>query len=124
MNAINVFFKDTRPLIISAVSFSLLGPAAILYLSLSNFYTQLTTHEHGFYSLAAVTFLALFGTVLSTVLFFKLIKDTNPIFGSSVSYLIPIVALVWGLWDGEQLFIPQMVGMITILTGIYLIKKG
>lgn len=124
VNAINAFFKDTRPLIISAVSFSLLGPLALAYLACSGFYTQLTTHEYAYYSMASVTFLALFGTVLSTVLFFKLIKDTNPIFGSSVSYLIPIVALIWGLSDGEQLFIPQMIGMATILTGIYLIKKG
>lgn len=122
VNAVKSWFSNTTPLIISAVSFSLLGPIAIIYLLSFGTFEQLTTHEYAWYSLGAVAVLALVGTALSTIIFFKLIQETNAIFGSSVAFAIPIFAVLWGLYDGEQFYLIQLFGMFAVLIGIYLIR--
>jgi drug/metabolite transporter (DMT)-like permease len=48
---------------------------------------------------------------------------TNPIFASSVTYIIPVVAVIWGLLDGEQLRAPHYIGMALIIFGVYLANK-
>ena len=123
VNSIKAWFKDTSPIIISAVSFSLLGPICAIYLFSTTFIEHLTTHEYGWHSLAAVIFLALIGTGLATILFFKLIQDTDAIFGSSVAFVIPIFAVLWGLFDGESFYLIQVLGMVLVLIGIYLIRE-
>jgi len=122
-NAIKAWFSNTSPLIISAVSFSMLGPIAAVYLFSTTFIEHLTTHEYGWNSLAAVVFLALVGTALSTIIFFKLIQDTDAIFASSVAFVIPIFAVLWGLIDGESFYFLQVLGMLLVLLGIYLIRE-
>lgn len=123
VNAIKSWFENTSPLIISAVSFSMLGPLGALYLFSTTFIEHLTTNEYGWYSFGSVLFLALVGTALSTILFFKLIQDTNAIFGSSVAFAIPIFAVLWGIFDGESFYLIQVLGMLLVLLGIYLIRE-
>ena len=76
-------------------------------------------HQKSFI-LAYVGLLSLFGTVISIIIFFKLVQRTDAVFGSIVTYLIPIVAIFWGLLDGEQLVLMQYLGMALILGGVYL----
>jgi drug/metabolite transporter (DMT)-like permease len=56
-------------------------------------------------------------------LFFKLIQVASPIFASSVTYLIPVVAFFWGILDHESLSFTQMIGAFIILIGVYLAAK-
>jgi len=123
VNSIAVWFNDTPPIIISAVSFSMLGPLAGAYLAYSDFYQDLTTHPDGYSAFAALAFLALIGTGLATIIFFKLVQDSSALFASSVAYTIPIVAVIWGIVDGEQFYILQLMGLFSILIGIYLIRE-
>jgi drug/metabolite transporter (DMT)-like permease len=50
---------------------------------------------------------------------------SSPVFASSVTYMIPVVAFFWGILD-QELFTPiQYVGAVIIFVGIYLsAKKG
>ena len=48
----------------------------------------------------------------------------SPLFASSVTYLVPVVAIMWGVWDGEVLFPLHFAGMVLILLGIYFINKS
>ncbi len=48
-----------------------------------------------------VAILAILGTGVAKVMFNRLIQISTPIFSSSVTYLIPIVAIAWGILDGE-----------------------
>ena len=59
---------------------------------------------------------------MATVLFFKLVQLTNPLFASLVSYLIPMVAMLLGAFDGEPITILHLFGMGLILAGVYLTK--
>jgi drug/metabolite transporter (DMT)-like permease len=74
-------------------------------------------------SLIYIIILGFFGTALSTVLFNKLIKSSGALFASSVTYLIPIVATLWGVLDDEKLGLFHLIGLGAILSGIYLINK-
>jgi len=67
--------------------------------------------------------LAVIGTSLAVVIFNKLVKDSSAIFASSVTYLIPIVALLWGVFDGENITIYHLAGVTVILSGVYLVNK-
>lgn len=70
-------------------------------------------------SLACVATLSIFGTLIAWILFYRLVQRTDALFAASVTYLIPIVAIAWGLFDGEDLSIIQMMGMVLILIGVY-----
>jgi drug/metabolite transporter (DMT)-like permease len=70
-----------------------------------------------------IILLGLFSTSLSTVLFNKLIKKSGALSAASVTYLIPIVAVVWGIIDHERFGIYHIIGLIAILAGVYLINK-
>ena len=75
-------------------------------------------------SLAAIVVLAVVGTGLSLVLFNRLIQRTSAVFASSVTYLIPIVALFWGVMDDENIQLNHFIGLLFILLAIWLIRKS
>ncbi|MDF1697396.1 MAG: DMT family transporter [Saprospiraceae bacterium] len=122
-NLVKHYFQNVRSLIISAVSFFLIGPPAIAFLLYRGTLTQIEWNQQQMYSMGAVLLLSLVGTVLATIIFYKLIQDTNAVFGSSVAYLMPLVAMGWGFFDGEPIGLIIFISMSLILTGVYLIKK-
>lgn len=75
-------------------------------------------------ALVYILLLSVFGTAMAKTLFNKLIQISSPIFSSSVTYLIPIVAIFWGVLDGERLYFGQILAGFLILIGVYLTNKG
>lgn len=123
VNAVKEYFQDTNSILISAVSFGLIGPPALIYIIFfSDIPHIMMNEEHGMMSFIYIALLAIFSTVFGTVYFFKLIQRTNAIFGASISYLIPVVALFWGLVDGELINIFHILSMFLILFGVYLVR--
>jgi len=74
-------------------------------------------------SIGYVVILSLFGTVLAKILFNKLVQMATPVFASSVTYLMPIVAIGWGVLDGELFNLIQGFAALLILLGVYLSHK-
>ena len=70
-----------------------------------------------------VVILSLFGTVLAKILFNKLVQMATPVFASSVTYLMPVVAIGWGVLDGELFNLIQGIAALLILLGVYLSHK-
>ena len=70
-----------------------------------------------------VALMALLGTTISSIFYFRLIQRTNVVFASSITYLIPVVAIGWGVWDGERLMPMHFVGMGLILMAVWLISR-
>jgi drug/metabolite transporter (DMT)-like permease len=124
VNIVQHYFKTTKPLIISALSFFSIGIPALFFLFTTNFITVLQTHEGAFSSMVSVIVLSLFGTVIASVLFYNLVQRTNAVFGSSVTYFMPVVALGWGIADHESIGLIHILAMVFILFGVYLIKKN
>ncbi len=79
-------------------------------------------NEQVLYSLGAILALALVGSAFAQYLFAKLIQMSNPLFASFVTYLIPIIALLWGAFDGESVGFLHVVGLCIILSAIYFIN--
>ena len=74
-------------------------------------------------SLAAVLTLATFGSVLSLFIFNNLIKKTSALFATSVTYIIPIFAILWGIADGESITTFAMVNIAIVLFGVWLVNR-
>ncbi len=74
-------------------------------------------------SFAAIALLAIMGTAIALLLFNSLIRSSSALFASSVTYLIPLVALFWGFSDHEQLGVYHLIGLLSILSGVYLINR-
>ncbi len=123
LNTVKTYLQDIPSLTISSVSFFIIGIPASIYLFNTDFLNVLQEHEHGWASLGYVATLSILGTVLASIIFFKIVQETNPLFASMVSYLIPIIAVLWGILDGESFFMMHTVGMAFILIGVYISKK-
>lgn len=73
--------------------------------------------------LGYVFILSVFSTAIGVWLYSKLIQLTDPVFSSSVTYLIPIVATLWGVVNHESINIYQIIGTLIILSGVYLVNQ-
>lgn len=106
---------------ITALAFMLVGPIAGAIL----FSTDLSPAIHSpkfLSSLLAVMALSIFGSVLTLFVYNNLIHKTSAIFATSVTYIIPIFALMWGIIDGESISGLQVISMVVIVTGVYLVN--
>jgi len=122
-NLVKHYLQDVDSIIISATSFFLVGAPAIIMLAIHGTIFEIQITDQVMYSFGALLLLSLVGTVLATIIFYKLIQETNAVFGSSVAYIMPLVAIFWGFLDGEALGIVVLISMALILSGVYLIKK-
>jgi len=122
-NTVSKYLSDVKPTIISVVSFSIIGPFMLAYLFTTDFIPHIVEKPEGWMSFLAIVTLSLIGTFLANIIFFKLIQLTDAVFSSSVSFIIPIVALFWGILDGELISAYHFISLILILSGVFLIKK-
>ncbi len=74
-------------------------------------------------SLGYIVILCIISTCIAKVIFNKLIQISSPIFSVSVTYLIPIVGIFWGVVDGETFSVKQLGASFLILVGVYLVNK-
>lgn len=124
LNFVKYKISDLPALTITSVSILLISPAALSYLlTFTDFTTKVTTHPQALQALGYIILLGAMSTSVATILFNHLVKISNPLFTSSVTYIIPIVAVGWGLLDGEQLLIGHFIGMVAIIGGVYLANK-
>lgn len=122
VNLIKRYLSDVKPLSITTGNFLVMLVPAIVILFFTDFTGKINlaeTHRAMFY----VMILGIIGTGVANVIFYKLIQISSPIFASSVTYLIPIVACLWGLLDNEMLTPMQFFGAFIILIGVYLANK-
>lgn len=107
---------------ITALSFLMVGPVAggiLLFTDLNAAWQS----PYFWQSLAAVLALSAFGSVLSLFVFNNLIRYTNALFASSVTYIIPFFAILWGISDGETVNWVQILGIIIVLLGVYMVNR-
>lgn len=67
--------------------------------------------------------LSLIGTAIAVLLFNYLISITSPLFSSSVTYIMPIIAVLLGVLDGEKFNYSNLIWIIIIFVGVYLMGK-
>ncbi len=107
---------------ITSLALFLAGPVAGLILLFSDF-SSVPSDSHALENFLYVSILALFGSVLAVIIFNNLIKYTTTLFASSVTYVIPLFAIMWGIFDGEQLKLIQLLWIALIFFGVYLVNR-
>jgi len=122
VNLIKKYLSDLTPLSISTGNFLILFIPACVILYCSGFFDIIHV-EKVQHSMIFIIILGIVGTGIANILFFKLIQMSSPVFATSVTYLIPVVAFFWGLLDNEMLTPVQFVGAFIILIGVYLSSK-
>lgn len=122
VNLIKKYLSDLSPLSISTGNFLVLFFPALLILCFSGFFEVIAV-ESVQHSVLFVLILGVLGTGIANIIFFKTIQIASPVFATSVTYLIPVVAFGWGLLDNEMLTPVQFLGAFIILFGVYLSAK-
>ena len=106
------------------MSFLFMFIPAFIILCFSDFpFSDFTSDPLIIESIIYIVILALFGTAIAKVLYIKLIAISTPVFSVSTTYLMPVVAIFWGLLDGEEFKLTQFTGTAIILLGVYLVTK-
>ncbi|MBK9107779.1 MAG: EamA family transporter [Saprospiraceae bacterium] len=77
--------------------------------------------DNSFYHLLA---LSLLGSALAMTLFNILIQRVHVLFASSVTYLMPLVAIIVGWMDGESILWNDLVGFLCILIGVLITNEA
>lgn len=122
-NMVRRYFMEIDSITLTSLAFFSIGPFAILYLLSSDFLFRMSSLDTAWSSLFYIFVLAAIGTALAMVIFNKLIQATSAVFASTVTYIIPIAAVIWGLIDGETLFPLHFVGMLLIVAGVFVVNK-
>ena len=123
VNILKKHLSDLSALAVTVGNFILLIIPAFIVLLFSGFFQTFEYSETTQPSLIYISILAVFGTALAKTMFNKLVQISSPIFSTSVTYLIPIVAVFWGILDGEKFTLIQFIGGLLILLGVYLTNK-
>ena len=106
------------------MSFLFMFIPAFIILCFSDFpFSDFTSDPLIIESIIYIVILALFGTAIAKVLYIKLLAISTPVFSVSTTYLMPVVAIFWGLLDGEEFKLTQFTGTAIILLGVYLVTK-
>ncbi len=123
VNLVKTFLKDINSLDITVLTFFFVGlPTLIYVLIFTEIPHTLLTNSKAWEGMGYLSILSVVGTGLALIAFNKLIKLSSPIFASSVTYLIPIVAILWGVYDGETFTFSYFLWILLILGGVFLVN--
>ncbi len=124
LNFIKYNIPKLSSVAITSVSLMLIGPLALIYLfGFTPFTEKFSTHDDAWRAFGFIVLLGFMSTAMATILFNKLVKLSTPLFASSVTYLMPIVVVTWGVVDGEALQTNHFPGMAAVIGGVYLANR-
>ena len=123
VNLIKAKLKHIPAMTITAITFFIAGiPASIILFGFTDILSQFATEPSALNGLAYIAVLAVIGTGMAMFAFNKLIKMSSPLFASSVTYMIPIVSLLWGISDNEHFHPSLLLWMGMIIMGVVLVN--
>lgn len=123
VNIVHKYLGNIGSLKIAAVALSLCAVPALVVLICTGYFTLSFHDTHILMSTLYSAVLGIFGTAMATVLFYMLVKNSDAVYSSMVTYCIPIVADVWGIIYGEKVGFLQLLCLLFILSGVYLSNK-
>lgn len=124
VNIIKHRLQGMKPLVMSSMALLTVAPVAFVYLFTTDVVHKLQYTPGAWEALSYIAILAVFSTAIGLVLFNKLIHISTTLFASSSTYLIPIVALMWGVLDGESIQLWHYLGMVVILVGVFIVNRA
>ncbi len=122
VNQVRHFLSGLSGLEITALAYLFVLPVSTILLFTTDLHSTLL-HPQFTVNLIYLIVLAVVGSVLAVILMNMLIQKAGALFASSVTYIIPVFAVFWGIVDGEAISLLQIFGIFTVLTGVYLVNK-
>jgi drug/metabolite transporter (DMT)-like permease len=123
VNMVGRYLQNIGALNIASVAFGFLVLPSAAILFFTGYFNNNFTNQTVIQSTLASAVLGIVGTSLASILFYYLIKRAGVIFGSLVTYGIPIVAVCWGMLYGEKITPMQYVWMGVILIGVFIANR-
>jgi drug/metabolite transporter (DMT)-like permease len=123
VNIVSHFLQGLDPLKMASVSLGFMAIPAGIIVWQHHVFSMFQYDESARLSIAASALLGVVGSAIATVLFYQLIKRAGGLFASLVTYGIPVVSILWGVLDGEQVTLLQVGCLGIILSGVYLANK-
>lgn len=124
VNILKSRMSDISPLGIAAGNFSALLIPAVLILYFTGFFELAEYSSKIEWSVIYVAMLGIIGTGVAMIIFNKLVQISDPVFTTSVTYTIPVVALGWGVLDGEVFSLWQLISALIILGGVFIVNRS
>lgn len=117
------YLQNTNALTITSVAFAFMCPVAGAYLFTTDLFSVFQNHPLALPSFFYICILSILGTAVSWVFYNQLISRAGGLFASTVTYLMPVVAVIWGIIAGEPVGIEHLAAMLIILLAVYLVRK-
>ncbi len=122
-NVIRNHLFDLGAVKVTGLAMVLVSPVCLAILWFDGFFELPIASEQVWTGIPYVIILAVVGTAIALVLFNHLIKISNALFASSVTYLIPVVAVVWGFIDHETITWTDILFALIIISGVYMVNR-
>ncbi len=123
VNLIKTHLTEIPPAAVTAGIFLSILPPAVLILIFSDFSSLNFSNNQVISSILYILVLAIFSSAIAQTLFNVFVKIASPLFASSVTYTMPVVAILWAVLDGEELTLIQYFASVIILFGVYLVNQ-
>lgn len=124
VTGIKKYLGDLNAITATVWAFTFTGPVALIYLfGFTDFTVHIKSSPLALQSLGYIAILAIVGTALSVIIYNVLIKQAGAVFASTCTYLIPVVAIIWGLMDYEVVNWIQILSIVVIIFSVYLINR-
>jgi drug/metabolite transporter (DMT)-like permease len=123
ISLIHNYLKGFSSVQLSAVSLFFCAMFSLPVLIFTGFFSMLAGPAVPWTSIAAAATLGIMGSGIATVLFYVLINKAGAMFASMVTYVLPVVAIGWGLLYDEHISLFQVGCMVIILIGVYLVNR-
>jgi drug/metabolite transporter (DMT)-like permease len=124
VNIVGRYMQQLGSLNVASIAFAFLIIPSTCVLYFTGYFSNDFSNPVVLRSLAASSVLGVVGTSMATILFYYLVKQSGMLFGSMVTYGIPVVAVAWGILDGENLNLIQIGCLVLILLGVYIVNRG
>jgi drug/metabolite transporter (DMT)-like permease len=121
INQVNIYLKSLTGIEIASLAFLFIGPVSAAILAFSDF-SKAAASPTLHFDLACVAALGLLGSAIAVSLVNQIITRAGSMFASSVTYIIPVFAIMWGLLDGETLNLVQIIATLIIVASVYLVN--
>lgn len=123
LSLIKYKLQHLKPRVITSLAFFLMLIPAIGLSGWSQAFAVVSFEPNTLKALGYLTILSIIGTALAVLFFNQLVSISSPLFTSSVTYLMPVVALFFGVLDGEVFNPINIVWILIIFAGVYLMGK-
>jgi drug/metabolite transporter (DMT)-like permease len=123
VNLVGHYMKDIKPIHLSTVSLSLMAIPSAFVLWQQDFFQLDFRNADIQKAIFNAGILGIGPSAFATVIFYMLVQRAGGLFASLVTYAIPLVALFWGLKDGEKITFVEIISLCIILFGVYLANR-